>query len=144
MYLKKWQHVVLARNITLCEEFRRKCSEDELNKLGMLPSFPEIVLTDVGIQPLRPLIEAIGPAFDPYIQIPVDVAHCEQKGIGEKSIKKLMVDIFSDLGKLEFTKQFIAHPFPPVVSRIVNPAFHYKKLQMHQVHIAQIAVVFGC
>ncbi|RPA75215.1 hypothetical protein BJ508DRAFT_332334 [Ascobolus immersus RN42] len=107
---KKWTKLVMARNLHLVERFRREW-----------------------IEPRRPIVMIHGPEFDPYIQIPVDIAHCEQKGIGMVAIKNMMEKVFSEVGKQEFTKAFTSHPLPTNVSKIVNPAYHSKRLLMHQV-----------
>ncbi|RPA73174.1 hypothetical protein BJ508DRAFT_334297 [Ascobolus immersus RN42] len=114
-----WIRVVLERNVHLCERFRREKDDKSLNKLGLVRR--------------RPVLETCGPAFDPFIQIPVDISHSEQKGIGMLSIKNMMERIFSTAGKEEFTRRFTEHSFPTNVSRMVNPTFHHKRLHMHEV-----------
>ncbi|RPA74411.1 hypothetical protein BJ508DRAFT_333120 [Ascobolus immersus RN42] len=86
-----------------------------------------------GIEPRRPICMTLGPAFDPFIQIPIDISHSEQKGIGMVAIKNMMDKLFSNHGKAEFTRVFIEHPLPTNISKIVNPAYHQKRLMMHQV-----------
>ncbi|RPA70747.1 hypothetical protein BJ508DRAFT_336847 [Ascobolus immersus RN42] len=116
---ERWEKEVMARNIHLVERFRREANATELNKLG--------------IEPRRPICMTLGPAFDPYIQIPIDVSHSEQKGMGIVAIKNMMEKLFSETGKAEFTRVFTQHPLPTNVSKMVNPAYHLKRLQMHQV-----------
>ncbi|RPA87028.1 hypothetical protein BJ508DRAFT_301160 [Ascobolus immersus RN42] len=72
-------------------------------------------------------------------RVPVDVAHSEQKGMGEYSLKFIMENILSGkdsktgVGKEEFTRCFVRHKFPNSVSKITNPAYHFKAMQMHEV-----------
>ncbi|RPA73875.1 hypothetical protein BJ508DRAFT_313390 [Ascobolus immersus RN42] len=120
------EKIVLRRNVHLCEMFRRGVRTDkELRRLGLTRE--------------RPIVQLLGPAFDPYAQVPVDVSHSEQKGMGEYILKFLMNEILSSkdsktgVGKDEFTRCFIRHKFPQSVSKITNPAYHFKSIQMHEV-----------
>ncbi|RPA82405.1 hypothetical protein BJ508DRAFT_325673 [Ascobolus immersus RN42] len=127
-FQKNWVRRVLDRNIHLCERFRRERTKADLNRLGIVSR--------------RPILQMVGPAFDPYVQIPVDISHSEQKGMGMLAIKNMMEKLLSPVGKEEFTRVFTSHPFPSNISRIVNPTVHHKRLHMHEVTTVLSSMLF--
>ncbi|RPA82937.1 hypothetical protein BJ508DRAFT_325096 [Ascobolus immersus RN42] len=116
------------RQVHSMRRFRDRCREANLSN-----SMLERALRTKGLKENRSVLETEGPAFNPYMQIALDISHSEQKGIGEKLIVKL-VDVFlSKTGLRHFAKVLKDFKLPHGSSKIPNTSKRVKTLKMREV-----------
>ncbi|RPA82971.1 hypothetical protein BJ508DRAFT_325129 [Ascobolus immersus RN42] len=89
--------------------------------------------TRYGLSEDPPLIEQYVPSFNSFIQVSHDIAHAEQKGIGERMVSMLGDLLLSPVGKSEFTRVLGKFTFPNDISRKLNIVRHVKRIKMSEV-----------
>ncbi|RPA74127.1 hypothetical protein BJ508DRAFT_333369 [Ascobolus immersus RN42] len=78
------------------------------------------------------VFEKFGPSFNQCIQVSLDIAHSEQKGIGEEMIATF-ISFLSDYGLREIARVTREFKLPPDASRIPNIGKRVRRLKMHEV-----------
>ena len=75
------------------------------------------------------------PTIQEHIQVAMDVAHSEEKGIGDRVIGATFDLILSDESKRRFTIAYRDFIFAPHVPRQPNPARHSRSFKMREVSL---------
>lgn len=129
MRMSKADQQIHQRQVHIVNRYRKKCKDCNLR-----PSALEKAMRPKGLKEKPSVVQSEGPSFNPYRQVALDIAHSEQKGIGEKLIIKLVDDFLSKkVGLRQFAKVLKRFQLPPGASKIPNTAKRVKTLKMSEV-----------